>query len=58
MLFKHAVNQLEQQSQFVESLDRLPKSVRLQNELIDRMNLCYPLWLRKIHQIEQHNTLA
>ena len=58
MLFKHAVNQLEQQSQFVESLDRLPDYLARENEILYMKNLCYPLWLRKIHQIEQHNTLA
>ena len=40
----------------------LPECVILHNQLIDRMNFCYPVWQRELDQLnaelDQRNTLV
>lgn len=49
---------VNQQIQFIESLYRLPDCSMWNNEILYMENLCYPIWLREIHQIEQYYTLV
>ena len=54
----HTIEQLDQQIQFIESLYRLPDYLAWENEILYMENLCYPICLRKIHQIEQRDALV
>ena len=58
MPVNHTIEQLDQQIQFIESLYRLPDYLARENEILYMKNLCYPIWLRKIHQIEQRDALV